>query len=187
MTKPTTTALAANSRPRRGTAARLARMVPVAYSELRDLVGILRDAESDAQPDTMGQRVLPDLETLIAESESVGVPVELVERGDRSQVSLVVGRTAHRVAQEALTNVRKHAPGAFARVHVHYDRDVVRLIVHNTAPTRTADPALAGAGPGTGLLGLRQRVELVNGTLSARSCGNGGFEIQATLPTQVSV
>ncbi|WP_201760776.1 MULTISPECIES: sensor histidine kinase [unclassified Nonomuraea] len=157
-----------------------------ALAELRDLVGILRDADGDADHATMPQPVLPDLGTLIAESESVGVPVELAERGDRSPLSPVVGRTAHRIVQEALTNVRKHAPGASARVEAHYDREVVRLTVRNTAPTRPADPALAGPGPGTGLLGLRQRVELVNGTLVARPRGDGGFELQATLPTQVT-
>ncbi|MDF5753926.1 ATP-binding protein [Spongiactinospora sp. TRM90649] len=153
-----------------------------ALEELRDLVGILHDPE----PDGMREQALPDLGALVAESESVGVPVELVERGDRSPISPVVGRTAHRVVQEALTNVRKHAPGASTRVQVHYGRDAVRLVVRNTAPTRAADPALTGAGSatGTGLLGLRQRVELVNGTLLAGPYGDGGFQIQATLPRE---
>ncbi|NRQ31787.1 hypothetical protein HII36_08035 [Nonomuraea sp. NN258] len=170
-----------------------------ALRELRDLVGILHDPDGDG----MREQELPDLVTLVAESESVGVRVELVEHGDRSPISPVVGRTAHRVVQEALTNVRKHAPGASARVEVRYERDGVLLLVRNTAPTRAPDPALIGVGPagagpaltgagpaltgagpaaGTGLLGLRQRVELVDGTLLAGPYGDGGFELRVTLP-----
>jgi signal transduction histidine kinase len=163
-----------------------------ALDELRDLVGILRDSATGADN---GQPVtpailsssdrpvpIPDLSGLLAESESVGVPVAYLEEGEAMLVAPVVGRTAYRVVQEALTNVRKHAPGASARVHLRYRAGRVSLTVHNTASTGSADPALAAARSGTGLLGLRQRVELIDGTLEAGPSPDGGFDLVAILP-----
>jgi signal transduction histidine kinase len=111
--------------------------------------------------------------------------VELVETGDPLLISPVVGRTAHRIAQEALTNVRKHAPGASVRLHVAYDDDQTRLTVRNTAPTGGPDVHLAASGSGVGLFGLRQRVELVGGTFDAGPLPGGGFHVDATLPAYV--
>ncbi|RBQ21906.1 two-component sensor histidine kinase [Spongiactinospora rosea] len=158
-----------------------------ALDELRELVGVLRGGDPGDRPASRTNEAapLPALDDVVAESASVGVAVELVESGERSPVSPAVGRTARRVVQEALTNVRKHAPGAAARVQVEYAGDAVRLSVRNTAPARAADPALVGSGPGTGLLGLRQRVALVNGTLRAGPDGEGGFEVEVTLPKEV--
>ncbi|PRX96311.1 sensor histidine kinase [Allonocardiopsis opalescens] len=160
-----------------------------ALHELRELVGVLRapertggDEAAAADPD--GPAV-PDLSALVAESESVGVPVELVEEGDPSRASGVVGRTAYRIVQESLTNVRKHAPGARVRVGVRHMGDRVRLTVRNAPPTAAADPALTASGSGSGLLGLRQRVELVGGTLRAGPADDGGFEVDVTLPAYV--
>jgi signal transduction histidine kinase len=157
-----------------------------ALRELRDAVGLLRrtPAEEDRRA-TEPDAPLPDLRPLIAESERAGTPIELVEEGDPTLAAPVVGRTAYRVVQEALTNVRKHAPGASVRVHVRYRTGGLRLSVTNTAPSRAADPMLAGAGSGTGLLGLRQRVELVDGTLDAGHEPDGGFRVEATLPAYV--
>jgi signal transduction histidine kinase len=154
-----------------------------ALAELRDAVGLLRrDASAATSPDPAAAP-LPDLTSLITESKSVGIPVEVVEEGDRALASPVVGRTAYRVVQEALTNVRKHAPGARVRVSVRYRQDGVRLTIHNTPPTRAVDAMLTAAGSGVGLSGLRQRVELVNGTLEVGPSGDGGFCVDATLPT----
>jgi signal transduction histidine kinase len=163
-----------------------------ALDELRDLVGVLRDSATGADNGDPGTAtalsspdrpvLIPDLSALMVESESVGVPVAYIEEGKATLVSPVVGRTAYRVVQEALTNVRKHAPGASARVHLQYCAGTVRLSVHNSIPTGSADPALA-ARSGTGLLGLRQRVELIDGTLEAGPAPDGGFDLAATLPT----
>ena len=72
----------------------------------------------------------------------MGTPAELVEEGDPALASPVVGRTAYRVVREALTNVRKHAPGAGVTVRASYDQAQVRLTVRNTAV-----PSLSGAAP----------------------------------------
>ncbi len=87
----------------------------------------------------------------MAESAAVGVPVELAEHGDPPSASPAVGRTAYRVVQEALTNARKHAPGAAVHVDVRYRTDGVTLSVRNAAPARAPDAELAASGSGTGL------------------------------------
>ncbi|KUJ66915.1 histidine kinase [Streptomyces albus subsp. albus] len=158
-----------------------------ALEELRDLVGILRTApEGDETPSVAG------LAALVAESTAVGTPAELVEEGDRAHASPVVGRTAYRIVREALTNVRKHAPGAQVVVRVRYEEAQVRLTVRNAPPagapgTELAGTGseLAGTGSGLGLAGLRQRVELVHGTLRAGRAPDGGFSVEATLPGYV--
>ncbi|WP_064745244.1 sensor histidine kinase [Pseudonocardia acaciae] len=161
-----------------------------ALEELRDLVGVLRAAPEDAVEDVAvaragGQAGAPDFAELLTESESIGVSVELDQRGNPAIASPVVGRTAYRIVQEALTNVRKHAPGATAKVTMDYQSDRVRLTVRNSAPERQVDESLTASGSGTGLLGLRQRVELVSGTLHAGPTEDGGFEVDATLPSYV--
>ncbi|MFB9628080.1 sensor histidine kinase [Nonomuraea helvata] len=150
-----------------------------ALDELRDLVGILRaEPEGDESPSVSG------FADLVAESTAVGVPAELVEEGDPGLASPLVGRTAYRVVREALTNVRKHAPGARVTVRVAYDKSQVRLAVTNTAPTARPD-ALAATGSGLGIANLRQRIEVVQGSLSAGSTRDGGFTLEATLPAYV--
>ena len=190
-----------------------------ALDELRDLVGILRTApEADQVPASSG------LAELVAESTAVGTPAELVEAGDPALASPVVGRTAYRIVREALTNVRKHAPGAQVTVRVDYGDTQVQLSVRNTAaavPARGDDPPeppaalargddpphspaalargddlpeppavrpgsdLAATGSGLGLASLRQRVELVHGTLQAGWTPDGGFCLDATMPSYV--
>jgi signal transduction histidine kinase len=176
--------LTAADEPTRQAANELRTVGCQALDELRDLVGLLSTGPADpagAAP----LEPLPDLSTLVEDSASVGMTVEVVETGDPCLLSPVVGRTAYRAVQEALTNARKHAPGARVRVEVRYLTTGVRVSIHNTAPTRAADPRLADAGSGTGLLGLRRRVELVNGTLHAQPCADGGFEVAAALPSTI--
>lgn len=151
-----------------------------ALEELRDLVGILGTApEGDRTPSVAG------FADLVAESVAVGIPTELLEEGDPALASPVVGRTAYRVLREALTNVRKHAPGARVRVRVEYGNAQVRLTVRNTPPTGDPRGVLAGTGSGLGIAHLRRRIELVHGTLRAEPCPDGGFSVEATLPAFV--
>lgn len=152
-----------------------------ALDELRDFLGVLRSG--DERVDRTASAPVPDLSGLIAETEAVGIPVRLTELGSTTQVSPSVSRTAYRVVQEALTNVHKHAAGSAVEVHVEYGPDRVRLAVRNTRPD--AAGVLAGHGAGAGLLGLRQRVELVGGTFHSGPTGDGGFEVSAILPGYV--
>src|SRR5579871_2241527 len=151
-----------------------------ALDELRDLVGILRTApEADQVPGSSG------LAELVAESTAVGTPAELVEAGDPALASPVVGRTAYRIVREALTNVRKHAPGARVTVRVDYGDTQVQLSVQNTAAASRPGADLTATGSGLGLASLRQRVELVHGTLQAGWTQDGGFCLDATMPSYV--
>ena len=158
-----------------------------ALDELRDLVGILHASpDGDQAPSTAG------LAALVAESTAVGTPAELAELGDPALASPVVGRTVYRIVREALTNVRKHAPGAQVIVEISYGESEVGVTVTNTrAPARPgADVAanatdLAATGSGLGLAGLRQRIEVVHGTMRAGGTPDGGFCLEATLPAYV--
>src|SRR5215472_4994942 len=162
-----------------------------ALDELRDLVGILRAApDGDQTPSVAG------FADLVAESTAVGTPAGLIEDGDPALASPLVGRTAYRIVREALTNVRKHAPGAQVTVHVGYGQSQVRVTVRNTRPPGRpaglngsgavdAGSGLASTGSGLGLAHLRQRIELVHGTLRAGPEPDGGFCLEATLPAYV--
>jgi signal transduction histidine kinase len=157
-----------------------------ALDELRDLVGILRTApEDDRAPSTQG------FAALVAESTAVGTPAELIEEGDPANASPVVARTAYRLVREALTNVRKHAAGAAVTVRVSYGEAQVRVSVRNTRPPGPGPGhgpgggALAATGSGLGLAGLRQRIELVRGTMRTGPEADGGFCVEASLPAYV--
>ncbi|MEV8613402.1 histidine kinase [Amycolatopsis sp. NPDC051373] len=155
-----------------------------ALDELRDLVGVLRDGSS-IEPPAASPAPVASPADLVAESVAVGVATELSVRGDPDQVSPTVARTAYRVVQEALTNVRKHAPGSSAAVSLRYHSGGLDVCVTNTRGCLPPDPTLAGSGSGSGLSGLRQRVELVGGQLESGPGPGGGFRVGAILPAYV--
>lgn len=150
-----------------------------ALEELRDLVTILRTEDKFGSALTAEPTAL-DLSSLVAESRAAGVEVDLDAEGDPPVASPVVVRTAYRIVQESLTNVHKHAPGARVSVRVRHSDGWLRLNVANTPPTGPYEISVAGEG--TGLTGLRQRVEMVDGALRASPTGDGGFEVAADLP-----
>ncbi len=93
-----------------------------------------------------------------------------------------VERAAFRTVQEALTNVRKHAPGARVRVRVG-EPDGARLLVEiRNGPADTAAPASGLPGGGHGLVGLRERAQSLGGTLDAHATDEGGFVVRAEFP-----
>jgi signal transduction histidine kinase len=151
-----------------------------ALDELRDLVGILRtEPGHDHTPSAEG------LPALISESTAAGTPAELASDGDPALASPVVGRTAYRIVREALTNARKHAPGAPVLVRIGYEQAQVQVSVTNGPPAPGAASELSGTGSGIGIAGLRQRVELTHGTLRAGPTPDGGFRLEATLPAYI--
>lgn len=155
-----------------------------ALAELRDLVGVLRGEGGppvvDPRPDDT-----PELVRLVDESRAVGLAVRLTEVGDEAAVAPTVRRTLFRLVQESLTNVHKHAPGTAATVTIEYGRHTVSATVSNTPAERSPDAVLAAVGGGTGLAGLRHRVEVLGGTLSAEPTSGGGFAVHAVLPVRV--
>jgi signal transduction histidine kinase len=151
-----------------------------ALDELRDLVGVFGGERTGESPSVGPPAPRADLRELVDASAAAGVDVRLVCDGDADAVPSAVLRTAHRVVQEALTNVHKHAPGGQVRVDVRYGSDTVTVAVANTAAT--ADPALGPTGSGSGLRGLRERVAIIGGALHAGPCPDGGFAVRAELP-----
>lgn len=169
---------AAESETRR-TAAALRDAGMQALDQLRELVGVFGAEPTGESPPVGTPATRAELRELVEASVAAGVEVQLVHTGDVEAVPSAVLRTAHRVVQEALTNVHKHAPGGQVCVEVAYGVDAVTVAVSNTAAT--ADPALPASGSGSGLRGLRERVEIIGGTLDAAARPDGGFAVRAEL------
>ncbi|GIE82317.1 two-component sensor histidine kinase [Actinoplanes philippinensis] len=156
-------------------AARTIRSLSVGtLDELRTMVTLLR-ASGDDITQLTPQPTLADLCTLIANS---GIDVDLT--GD---LGLAVGtprqRAIYRTVQEALTNVRKHAPGAVAAVELWHDGKHVGVTVTNGPPTR---PSLPLPGAHQGLIGLQERADLLGGTLESGPTPDGGYRVRMRLP-----
>ncbi len=153
-----------------------------ALEDLREVIGVLRDTDDGTFSDRP-QPTLGDLAALVEQSCAAGLRVRMEYRvPDVESVPAVTGRTAYRVVQEALTNVRKHAWGTVACVRVTADRDTgIEVEVTNPAPLGAdADALLPGSG--TGLIGLIERVGLVGGTLEHGWTADGEFRLRAWLP-----
>ncbi|MEU4208470.1 histidine kinase [Streptomyces sp. NPDC026206] len=149
--------------------------------ELRHMVGILRAAGADTEELTPQPR-LSDLPRLI-ELSALDVTFEdgSDPRADRSEA---VERAAFRTVQEALTNVRKHAPGSKVRVRVIEDERSGLLVEIRNGPADSAVPAPDLPGGGHGLVGLRERAQSLGGTLEARATREGGFVVRARFPRE---
>ncbi len=150
-----------------------------ALQDLREIIGVLRAGE----PDDPGrpQPTLAALDGLVSESREAGMKVVLDNRvTDRSAVPASVGRTAYRIAQECLTNARKHAPGAEVTVTVSgAPGDGLTVSVRNPAPPGEVPPV---PGSGQGLIGLTERATLAGGRLDHGPEQDGGFGVWAWLP-----
>ncbi|MBC2874802.1 MULTISPECIES: sensor histidine kinase [Streptomyces] len=146
--------------------------------ELRHMVGILRAAGADTEELTP-QPKLADLLRLI-ELSALDVTYEAAydPAAERSEA---VERAAFRTVQEALTNVRKHAPGAKVRVRVDEPDGGLRVEVRN-GPADSAVPAPGLPGGGHGLVGLRERAQSLGGTLEAAPTEDDGFVVRARFP-----
>ncbi|THA74733.1 sensor histidine kinase [Streptomyces sp. A0642] len=107
-------------------------------------------------------------------------PVEVRVEGERRTLTAEASQTVRRVAQEALTNVRKHAPGARVLIRLRYQPDAVALEVSDSGGAG-AGGALAVSGSGYGLLGMRERAELLGGSLEAGP-GEEGFVVSLRVP-----
>lgn len=152
-----------------------------ALQDLREIIGVLRagDSEDAGRP----QPTLAALDALVAESLQAGMKVTLEQRvTDAGSVPASVGRTAYRIAQEGLTNARKHAPGTEVTVSVAGGPgEDLTVTVHNPAPEADVPPV---PGAGQGLIGLTERATLAGGSLEHGRTPEGGFEVRARLPWQ---
>ncbi|MFF8653652.1 sensor histidine kinase [Streptomyces huasconensis] len=150
-----------------------------ALQDLRQVIGVLRggDTETPGRP----QPTLAALDALVSECREAGMKVVLDSRvPDPGAVPAALGRTAYRIAQEALTNARKHAPGAEVTVTVTgAPGEGLTLTVRNPAPPGDV-PRVPGSGQG--LIGLAERASLAGGRLGHHALPGGGFHLEAWLP-----
>ncbi|MDG4531969.1 sensor histidine kinase [Streptomyces sp. AV19] len=153
-------------------------------AEMRRLLGVLRSEDAGEgggvktpQPgvDRIGQ--------LVEATVRAGQPVELTLDQEPASAALpqAVDLSAYRIVQEALANVVRHAPGALARVSVSADDEGLTVLVVND-PADGPHTPLETAGTGHGLVGMRERVRLVGGTLDTGPLPGGGFRVAARLP-----
>jgi signal transduction histidine kinase len=151
-----------------------------ALDELRGVIGVLREdgGESLTEPP---QPTIADLDALVEESRAAGMRITArIELGDAAPTA-AVGRTAYRIAQEGLTNARKHAPGAAVTLTVQAPDGDLHVEIRTLAPVAAASASpLPGAG--TGLIGLAERVTLAGGELESGVDSEGAFVLRAHLP-----
>ncbi|MEO5878265.1 MAG: histidine kinase [Streptosporangiaceae bacterium] len=178
--------------------AEIARTAREALVEMRRLLGVLRsDAPGDAE--VTPQPRLDRLPELIDQHRGAGGAAGLAVRGAEHPLSATLELSAYRIVQEALTNVRRHAPGAQVQVELTYHQDRLAVRVHNdpahaatqvferplTSETRldgipvVTDPPGSG---GHGLIGMQERAAMLGGRFAAGPSSDGGFQIDAELP-----
>jgi signal transduction histidine kinase len=151
-----------------------------ALAELRRMLGVLRET-GDEQTSLAPQPGIADVATAVEQSSAAGFATTLVVEGDQRPLAPGVELAAYRIVQESLTNVRKHAgSNASATVHITYHPQ--SLTVEVTDDGRGAVSALARSGAGQGLIGMRERVEIYGGELTAGPRTGGGFAVRAVLP-----
>jgi signal transduction histidine kinase len=148
-----------------------------ALTEMRRLTGVLREEQAAYEP----QPGLGRLDDLVEQARAGGLDAALVERGERPELPPGVDLAAFRIAQEALTNARKHAGRVAATVTVSYADGEIELAVVNAAGAAAA--ARNGAG-GHGLVGMRERVRLYGGELETGPTADGGYRVRARLPLE---
>jgi signal transduction histidine kinase len=166
------------SEPVRAEFGALSEVAREALAEMRRLLGVLRHDQPAA---LAPQPQLADLPTLVDAARQAGVSVELSAPSALDRVPPGVGVCAYRIVQESLSNASQHAPGAAVTVSVGRDAGAVLLRVAN-GPGGPAGPSGSEHGPGHGLTGMRERVALLGGSLSADPAPDGGFVVSAVLP-----
>ncbi|KZE88383.1 sensor histidine kinase [Microbacterium sp. TNHR37B] len=147
-----------------------------ALDELRNLLDTLRTPDADTPGgSTLRLSALPEL---IEHANANGLPTTLTVVGDPVEQSELVQVNLYRIAQEALTNARRHGgPGATADLRLRYTRDSVELDVTNTGVVR------GGGRPGLGLVGMRERAAASGGTLEAGPRPRGdGYLVRVRVP-----
>jgi signal transduction histidine kinase len=145
-----------------------------ALRDLRDVLGLLQDGPAvldHGEP-------YPDLVSLVEAARRAGQDVEL--RDEAETLSPATARVAYRIAQEGLTNARKHAPGAPASVSVELGSAGAVTVTVLNAPSVSEPMDLPGSG--AGLIGLAERVRLAGGALHSGRTEDGGWRLRAVLP-----
>ncbi|KOV17813.1 MULTISPECIES: sensor histidine kinase [Streptomyces] len=150
-----------------------------ALTELRRVLGVVRSADYEA-PDAP-QPTLASLDGLLANVREAGLSVEKTVTGAVRELPQGVELSAYRIIQEALSNTLRHAPGAAAGVEVSYVLGGLGIRVVNEAPTGDVRPS---AGAGHGITGMRERVAMLEGEMTAARTESGGYEVAVFIPVR---
>lgn len=148
-----------------------------ALTELRRLLGVLRVPSEDRLAPQPGLARLPDL---LAESANAGQQVELEVTGEAIELAPGLDLTAYRIVQEGLTNARKHAPGTPVAVALRWQERLLEIEIDNAEQAAAAE----ANGAGHGLIGMRERVAMYEGSLEAGPDQDGRYRVRARLPIE---
>ena len=164
-----------------------------ALTEMRRLLGVLREEAQGEAPERRPQSGLAQLNELLDEARAAsGTAVRLILHGRSLPLDPVVQLAAYRIVQEALTNARRHAPGAAVDVELHYGRTFLVLRIRDNGPGPPVSPPSAGPLPslasearaaGHGLAGMGERAAAVGGELHTGAAAGSGFLVEVRLPT----
>ncbi|GJF08001.1 hypothetical protein NGTWS0302_19460 [Mycolicibacterium cyprinidarum] len=145
-----------------------------AMADIRRTVGLLDSATGNVTPEPG----VSDIHTLVEDFVRAGLSISLVASGQQDRISAAAGLALYRIAQESLANVAKHAPEAPTEMTLAVSGDSVTLTVANVLPA----PAVAASDDeGRGMRGMRQRVELLGGTIDAGPAGEG-WAVRVVVP-----
>jgi len=151
-----------------------------ALTEMRRLLGLLRTDQT--APDFAPQPGLGRLESLVGQMSEAGLDVELTVTGDPSTLPAGVDLSAYRVIQESLTNTLRHGgPSARAKVQVECDGEQLTIEVTDDG-YGAAESLVVSDGAGHGIVGMRERVAMLDGEFRAGPRPGGGYRVQAVLP-----
>ncbi|MFF8710558.1 sensor histidine kinase [Streptomyces sp. NPDC015184] len=152
-----------------------------ALTEMRRLLGVLRDDEPATGGGRRPQPDLTQLDALLDEARKASTAtVRLVLSGNPRPMGPGIELAAYRIVQESLTNARKHAMGAPVDVELRYAHDALHVSIRDNGPG--APPAKPGGG--YGLLGMRERVAAVGGRIDTGPVDSGGFIVEASFPAK---
>ncbi|MGW3230901.1 sensor histidine kinase [Kitasatospora sp. NPDC001095] len=159
-----------------------------ALVEMRRLLGVLRTADTKAE-EYVPQPGVEELPELLEQVRTAGLDVDYATSGQPRELPRGVELTVYRIVQEALTNVRKHGgPDVHARVAVDFGERELAVLVEDDGRGSTDEHLAAGGadGLGHGLIGMRERVGMVSGSLDVGPRPGGGFRIRAVLPLKAA-
>ena len=168
----------------RGELAEIGTAAREALTETRQLLGVLRAETTELE---LGpQPGLGAVAELVEQANSSGVPTMLSMSGQQGDVPAAVQLAVYRVVQEALSNARRHAPGAAVHVRLEHTSNVISVEVDNEPPSRQPEPAHTSL-VGHGLTGMRERIKMVGGVFGSGTRSDGGFRVAASIPRSSSV
>jgi signal transduction histidine kinase len=152
-----------------------------ALIDMERMLGMLRTTEGSEEP-LSPQPGLSDIDTLAARVSEAGLPVDVKVEGLPLPLPASVDLSAYRIVQEALTNTLKHAGPARAAVTIRYAADSLELEIVDNGKGASDDGVDSDRVGGRGLVGMKERVALFGGELTAVTRPEGGFRVHARLP-----